>query len=57
MILSLMTPDAIRRLGDLFEEQWRARLPAWERMDRIVLADERLSGSSRGPSAPGRASR
>ncbi|MBP2312613.1 cytochrome P450 [Azospirillum soli] len=40
MVLSLMTPDAIRRLGDLFEEQWRARLPAWERMDRIVLADE-----------------
>ena len=40
MFMSLMTPDAVRRLGDLFEEQWRARLPAWERMDRVVLADE-----------------
>ena len=38
--MSLMTPESIRALGDLFVERWRARLPAWERMDRVVLVGE-----------------
>ncbi|UEM05435.1 cytochrome P450 [Skermanella rosea] len=40
MFMSLMSPDAVRRMGDALERAWRARLPAWERMDRVVLHDE-----------------
>lgn len=37
LFLSLMTPDHVRRLGDLFEAEWRNRLPTWARMDDVVL--------------------
>lgn len=35
--LSLMGPEAMGRLGDLFEEQWRAAQQRWPRQERIVL--------------------
>lgn len=40
MFMSLMTPGAIRRLGELAEEEWTIRLRRWEGMRRIVLLDE-----------------
>ncbi|MEV0157501.1 cytochrome P450 [Micromonospora sp. NPDC050686] len=40
MFMSLMTPSAVRHLGQLFEDEWRARIPAWERSGPVVLFDE-----------------
>ena len=37
MFLSLMTPEGIRRLAELAEEQWRAYAARWETSDRVVL--------------------
>jgi fatty-acid peroxygenase len=40
MFMSLMTPDSIARLVEAMESAWRARLPAWQGRDQIVLLDE-----------------
>ncbi|SCL67664.1 fatty-acid peroxygenase [Micromonospora citrea] len=40
MFMSIMTPDAIRHLGQLFDDEWRARVPAWESGGPVVLYDE-----------------
>ncbi|MGC5021958.1 cytochrome P450 [Micromonospora sp. DT47] len=40
MFMSLMTPSAVRRLGDLVEDEWRARIPVWERSGQLGLYDE-----------------
>ncbi|MFE9184004.1 cytochrome P450 [Micromonospora haikouensis] len=40
MFMSIMTPSAVRQLGQLFDDEWRARVPAWERAGRVVLHDE-----------------
>ncbi|WDZ84823.1 cytochrome P450 [Micromonospora cathayae] len=40
MLMSVMTPAGIQRLVRLFADEWRARIPAWERADRVVLYDE-----------------
>lgn len=40
MFMSLMTPDAVRRLGELTEEEWNIRLRRWEAMRSVVLLDE-----------------
>ncbi|SCF13385.1 fatty-acid peroxygenase [Micromonospora echinospora] len=40
LLMSVLTPDAVRRLGQLFADEWRARIPAWERAGRVVLYDE-----------------
>lgn len=39
MFLSLMSPPAIAALVDLFEQEWRARLPRWEGAGEVVLHD------------------
>src|SRR3546814_2493930 len=33
MFMSLMTQEAIRRLGEIFEDRWRSRMAAWEKTD------------------------
>lgn len=38
--LSLMGPEAMARLGDLFEEEWRAAERRWRGRARIVLHEE-----------------
>tara|TARA_R110000868_G_scaffold404902_1_gene683689 strand:- start:80832 stop:82082 length:1251 start_codon:yes stop_codon:yes gene_type:complete len=40
MFLSLITPASVRRLGDMFADEWQSRLPAWEAKRRIVLFRE-----------------
>ncbi|GIJ20980.1 cytochrome P450 [Micromonospora lutea] len=40
MFLSLMTPTAVQRLGQLFTDEWRARLPAWELAGTVTLHPE-----------------
>ncbi|MEH0984323.1 cytochrome P450 [Micromonospora sp. CPCC 205556] len=40
MLMSIMTPSAVRQLGQLFADEWRARLPIWERLGPVVLYDE-----------------
>ncbi|QLQ37363.1 cytochrome P450 [Micromonospora robiginosa] len=40
MFMSIMTPDAIRRLGQLFADEWRARIPTWAANGPVVLYDE-----------------
>ncbi|RZU77634.1 fatty-acid peroxygenase [Micromonospora kangleipakensis] len=40
MLMSVMTPVAIRQLGQLIDDEWRARIPAWERSGPVVLHDE-----------------
>ncbi|PZF87903.1 cytochrome P450 [Micromonospora deserti] len=40
MFLSIMTPAAVRQLGQLFDDEWRARIPAWEGGRTVVLHDE-----------------
>ncbi|WP_200216111.1 cytochrome P450 [Micromonospora coerulea] len=40
MLMSVLTPTAIRQLGQLFDDEWRARIPVWERSGRVVLYDE-----------------
>ncbi|RLP96663.1 cytochrome P450 [Micromonospora sp. CV4] len=40
MLMSIMTPVAIRQLGQLFDDEWRARIPAWEAAAPVTLYDE-----------------
>ncbi|TDB73043.1 cytochrome P450 [Micromonospora sp. KC723] len=40
MFLSFMTPAAVRQLGQLFADEWRARIPTWTAAGRVVLYDE-----------------
>jgi fatty-acid peroxygenase len=40
MLMSVMTPSAIRELGRLFDDEWRSRLPVWEQAGPVVLHDE-----------------
>jgi fatty-acid peroxygenase len=40
LFMSLMSPGAVTRLGDLVAELWRDRLEEWERADRVVLYEE-----------------
>ncbi|MDG4799169.1 cytochrome P450 [Micromonospora sp. WMMD980] len=40
MFMSIMTPDAIRGLGQLFADEWRARVPAWAANGPVALYDE-----------------
>jgi fatty-acid peroxygenase len=40
MFLSLMNDESLDQLARLAEEQWRASLHRWERMERVVLLDE-----------------
>ncbi|TDC50434.1 cytochrome P450, partial [Micromonospora sp. KC207] len=40
MFMSIMTPSAVRQLGQLFDDEWRARVPDWERAGRMTLYDE-----------------
>lgn len=40
MFMSLMTPTAVRHLGQLFADEWRARIPAWESDGPVVLHPE-----------------
>ncbi|MEV0726635.1 cytochrome P450 [Micromonospora purpureochromogenes] len=40
MLLSIMTPSAVRQLGQLFADEWAARIPVWERSGPVVLYDE-----------------
>ncbi|MEU6077732.1 cytochrome P450 [Micromonospora sp. NPDC047074] len=40
MFMSIMTPTAIRHLAQLFDDEWRARVPAWETAGPVRLYDE-----------------
>ncbi|SIN14689.1 cytochrome P450 [Micromonospora cremea] len=40
MLMSIMTPAAIRQLGQLFDDEWQARIPAWEGAAPVTLYDE-----------------
>ncbi|SIR85258.1 cytochrome P450 [Micromonospora avicenniae] len=40
MLMSLMTPTAIRHLGRLFDDEWAARLSRWEQAGTVVLYPE-----------------
>ncbi|MFG1677990.1 cytochrome P450 [Micromonospora sp. NPDC049282] len=40
MFMSIMTPAAVRRLGQLFDDEWRARIPTWAENGPVVLYDE-----------------
>ncbi|MET7750674.1 cytochrome P450 [Micromonospora sp. NPDC005367] len=40
MLMSLMTPAAIRHLGRLFDDEWAARLSRWEQAGAVVLYPE-----------------
>jgi fatty-acid peroxygenase len=40
MFMSIMTPSAVRHLGQLFADEWQARLPTWEHLRRVVLYPE-----------------
>ncbi|MEV1159846.1 cytochrome P450 [Micromonospora chokoriensis] len=40
MFMSIMTPAAIGQLGQLFDDEWRARIPAWEAAGPVSLYDE-----------------
>lgn len=40
MFMSLMTPAGIQRLADLTDEEWRAGIARWTRMDEVVLLHE-----------------
>ncbi len=40
MFMSLMSPAAVRRLGQLFADEWQARLPAWELSGTVTLHTE-----------------
>ncbi|NJP34739.1 cytochrome P450 [Micromonospora thermarum] len=40
MFVSIMTPSGINRLGQLFDDEWRARIPVWERSGPVVLYPE-----------------
>ncbi|WFE46890.1 cytochrome P450 [Verrucosispora sp. WMMD1129] len=40
MFMSFMTPTAVRRLGQLFADEWQARLPVWELAGTVTLHTE-----------------
>ncbi|SCE97311.1 fatty-acid peroxygenase [Micromonospora coriariae] len=40
MLMSIMTPAAIGQLGQLFDDEWQARIPAWEGAAPVTLYDE-----------------
>lgn len=40
MFMSLMSPAAIARLGDIFDREWQTALKRWERQSRVVLQEE-----------------
>lgn len=40
MLMSLMTPERLRQLTTLLEEQWQTRISAWSDMDEVVLHHE-----------------
>ncbi|WP_405090839.1 cytochrome P450 [Micromonospora sp. NBC_01392] len=40
MFMSMMTPAAVRRLGQLVDDEWRARIPVWAEHGPVVLYDE-----------------
>ncbi|PLS17993.1 cytochrome P450 [Bacillus sp. M6-12] len=40
LFMSLMTPDSIKKLGELTGKHWQARVNNWEQMERVVLFDE-----------------
>ncbi|MFC0506880.1 cytochrome P450 [Micromonospora costi] len=40
MLMSLMTPTAVRHLGQLFDDEWRARVAVWEGAGPVVLYRE-----------------
>ncbi|MEV4665768.1 cytochrome P450 [Micromonospora echinofusca] len=40
MFMSIMTPAAVRQLAQLFDDEWRARVPSWESGGPVVLYDE-----------------
>ncbi|MEU8296879.1 cytochrome P450 [Micromonospora sp. NPDC048909] len=40
MLMALMTPTAVRHLGQLLDDEWRARVPVWEGAGPVVLYRE-----------------
>lgn len=40
MFMSLMTPDRLHILEDLTREEWRKKIPDWEKKDEIILLEE-----------------
>ncbi|MDP0500058.1 MAG: cytochrome P450 [Verrucomicrobiota bacterium JB022] len=40
LFMSLMSPEGIARVGDLFEDAWRERMAGWGRADSVVLHPE-----------------
>ncbi|MFG2058879.1 cytochrome P450 [Micromonospora sp. NPDC048930] len=40
MLMSIMTPAGIRHLGQLVDDEWRARIPVWAADGPVVLYDE-----------------
>ncbi|MEV0428934.1 cytochrome P450 [Micromonospora sp. NPDC050495] len=40
MLMSIMTPTAIRHLGQLVEDEWHARIPVWAGAGPVVLYAE-----------------
>jgi fatty-acid peroxygenase len=40
MLMSIMRPAAIRHLGQLFDDEWRARIPVWAGRGPVVLHEE-----------------
>ncbi|GIJ78503.1 fatty-acid peroxygenase [Micromonospora phaseoli] len=40
MFMSLMTPSAVQHLGQLFADEWQARIPAWELAGPVTLHPE-----------------
>ncbi|GAB2956075.1 fatty-acid peroxygenase [Micromonospora polyrhachis] len=40
MFMSIMTPESIRDLVDIFEQEWQAALDRWKRVQSIVLYEE-----------------
>lgn len=40
LFMSLMTPDGVKKLGELTTVQWQDRVGKWEQMERVVLFDE-----------------
>ncbi len=43
MLMSLMTPTAVRHLGQLFADEWQARIAAWELGGPVTLHPEAAS--------------
>ncbi|MFE9206200.1 cytochrome P450 [Micromonospora sp. NPDC007230] len=40
MLMSMMTSAAIRQLGQLFDDEWRARIPVWAEAGPVALCEE-----------------